>query len=108
MNNSSYASALPGPGAPPEARGMFAHSLAWIVLALSLAATVGGGLIVRKHEDYAARKQFEEEAGRAQTGLAERLTICQDVLHGAVGSWPGAARGKGAGRPLVDKTGGGC
>jgi PAS domain S-box-containing protein len=75
-------SALP----PPRgARKFFAHSLAWIVLAISLAASVGGWFIARKHEDLTARKRFDDEVSRIEPALSARLSIYQDVLHGGVG-----------------------
>ena len=65
--------------------GRFFHSLAWIVLGLSLAASAGGWFIARQHEELTARKRFDEEVSRIQATLSERLNIYQDVLHGGVG-----------------------
>jgi len=88
------APAFPAPTAPadgsaaPPPRGtrrIFTHSLAWIVLAISLAASVGGWFIAWKHEELTARKRFDEEVSRIQTALSERMSIYQDVLHGGVG-----------------------
>ncbi len=96
----SDATALPAPtgpadggGAPPPrgARSIFAHSLAWIVLAISLAASAGGWFIARKHDEMAARKRFDEEVGLIQTALAERMSIYEDVLHGGVGLFAASA-----------------
>ncbi len=88
------APAPPAPTAPangsatPQSRGArrpFSHSLAWIVLAISLAASVGGWFIARKHEELTARKRFDEEVSRIQTALSERMSIYEDVLHGGLG-----------------------
>ena len=70
---------------PRGALSIFAHSLAWMVLAISLAASTGGWFIARKHDDLTARKRFDEEASRIQMVLSERMSIYQDVLHGALG-----------------------
>ena len=88
------APAPPAPAAPTDesaslpargARGMFAHSLAWVVLAISLAASMGGWFIAREHEELTARKRFDEEVSRIQMALSERMSIYQDVLHGGAG-----------------------
>ncbi|HXI70763.1 MAG TPA: CHASE domain-containing protein [Verrucomicrobiae bacterium] len=87
------ASPLTTPGDPADARvtpspralGRFAHSLAWIVLAISLAASAGGWLIARKHENLTAHKRFDEEVSRIQMALSERMSVYDDVLHGGAG-----------------------
>ncbi len=61
------------------------HPVAWVVLALALAASAGGWYIARKSEDLTARKQFDEEVTRIQTALSERMSVYEDVLHGGVG-----------------------
>jgi PAS domain S-box-containing protein len=66
-------------------RSLLAHPAAWIVLALSLAATVGGWRIVQNHAELTARKRFDKEANDIAAALEERMLIYQDVLHGAVG-----------------------
>ena len=65
--------------------GIISHSLAWIVLAISLVASGGGWFIARQHDDLTARKHFDEEVSRIQTVLSERMSIYQDVLHGELG-----------------------
>jgi PAS domain S-box-containing protein len=72
---------------PPSsaARRFFVHSPAWFVLAISLAASAGGWFIARKHDELGARKRFDEEVGQIQRALSERMSIYQDVLHGAQG-----------------------
>ena len=62
-----------------------AHPTAWIVLAISLAASAGGWLIVRNHAELSARNRFDEEANGIAAALKERMLIYEDVLHGAVG-----------------------
>jgi len=88
-NNALPTPALPvntnAPVPPPEAQRLFTHSLAWIVLVISLVASTGGWLIAREHEALTARKRFDEEVSRIQTALAERMNIYQDVLHGGAG-----------------------
>ena len=64
---------------------LFAYPVAWMVLAIALAASTGGWFIARKHEELTARKQFDEEASRIQTALSERMSVYEDVLHGGVG-----------------------
>jgi PAS domain S-box-containing protein len=61
------------------------HPAAWLVLAISLAATVGGWFLSRTRTESAARNQFDDEANRITSALTERMLIYQDVLHGAVG-----------------------
>ena len=66
----------PGDHARPShlrAPGIFAHSLAWIVLAISLAASTGGWFIARQHDALAGRKRFVEQVTRIQTTLVERM-----------------------------------
>lgn len=67
------------------AKKMFAHPLAWIVLAISVTASTGGWMIARRHDELAAQKRFDEEARLIQTALTERMAVYQDVLHGALG-----------------------
>ena len=67
------------------ARGFFSRPVAWVVLAISLAATAGGWVISRMHVELAARKQFDEETSRITATLREHIAIYQDVLHGSVG-----------------------
>ena len=66
-------------------QSLFAHPLAWIVLFIALAATGGGWFIARKHDEFAARKQFDEEASRIKTALSERMSVYENVLHGCAG-----------------------
>jgi signal transduction histidine kinase/DNA-binding response OmpR family regulator len=71
---------------PVSGRRFFvAHPTAWIVLAISLAATAGGWFIVRNRADLSARNRFDEEAAGIAAALKERMLIYQDALHGAVG-----------------------
>jgi PAS domain S-box-containing protein len=79
------------PGAPRGRQSLFAHPLAWIVLVIALAATAGGWLVARKHDEFAAHKQFDEEAGRIQTALSERMSVYQNVLHGCAGLFAASA-----------------
>jgi PAS domain S-box-containing protein len=81
MNPDAVPPPPPSAGPPP----VFAHPLAWIVLAISLLASAGGWFIARNHEELAARKRFEEEAARIQMMLSERMSVYQDVLHGGAG-----------------------
>ena len=86
--NSETPASLVRPAASTAAgagAGIFAHTVAWVVLAIALAASAGGWFIARKHEDLTASKRFEEEASQIQTALSQRLSIYQDVLHGGVG-----------------------
>ncbi len=69
----------------PGRTGIFTHAVAWAVLAIALAASAGGWWIARKHEELSARKRFEEEAGRIQAALSQRMMVDQNVLHGGVG-----------------------
>ena len=86
MNSDDQGSpGLPAAPAPPKQHWSFPQPIAWMVLAISLAATGGGWFIARQHEDLTARKHFDEEASRIATAVVERMTIYQDVLHGAVG-----------------------
>src|SRR5712671_314481 len=92
MNTGALALPSPTPPAdrshPMPSRGawsIFPHSMAWIVLAISLAASTGGWFIARQHDELAARKGFDEEASRIQMALTERMAIYQDVLHGCLG-----------------------
>jgi CHASE1-domain containing sensor protein len=64
---------------------LFPHPVAWLVLVISLAATAGGWFIAWQHAELAARKRFDEEAGRITAALEERMQIYEDVLHGGVG-----------------------
>jgi PAS domain S-box-containing protein len=98
MNHDTHP--LPAPPAPADTsskpprrakRRVVVHSLAWIVLAISLAASMGGWFIARKHDELGARKRFDEEIGRIQMALSERMAIYQDVLHGAQGLYAASA-----------------
>ena len=80
---SSSPQASPTPG--PRGSSIVLHPAAWIVLALSLAASAAGWLIVRNHEELGTRNRFDEEANRIAAALEERMLIYQDVLHGAAG-----------------------
>jgi PAS domain S-box-containing protein len=64
---------------------LFPHSVAWIVLAIALAASLGAWFIAWKHAESEARKRFDEEAERIEGALTDRMQIYEDVLHGAVG-----------------------
>jgi PAS domain S-box-containing protein len=74
---------------PPSGRRrewlLFPRPIAWLVLVISLIASVGGWFIVSKHAELQASKRFEQEARRIAGSLAERMQIYEDVLHGAVG-----------------------
>src|SRR5258706_10612139 len=86
---SNSASSLPpkpaelAPHPPPSVFG--SQLLAWGVLIVALAASVGGWYISRVNVELGARRQFDEEASRIISVLRERLLVYQDVLHGAVG-----------------------
>jgi PAS domain S-box-containing protein len=85
---------------------LFAQPTAWIVLAISMAASTGGWFLARQHGELEARKRFEEEAGRITTGLTERMLIYQDVLHGAVGLYAASASvERGEWRAYLDSIG---
>ena len=78
------------PGAAPAAgtgrpARVVLHPAAWIVLALSLAASIGGWLVVRNYAETTTRNRFDDEANSVAAALEERMLIYQDVLHGAVG-----------------------
>jgi two-component system sensor histidine kinase/response regulator len=73
------------PPANPARPGFFSQPMAWVVFAISLAASAGGWRLAHDHAELEARKLFEEEANRVSTALTERMLIYQDVLHGAVG-----------------------
>ena len=73
------------PGAVSGRRLLLAHPTAWVVLAISLAASAGGWLIVRNHAELSTWNRFDEEANGIAAALDERMLIYQDVLHGAVG-----------------------
>src|SRR5438876_9649590 len=68
-----------------QMRWSFPQPIAWMVLAIALMATAGGWFIARKHEELTARKHFDEDADRIAMKLAERMTIYQNVMHGAAG-----------------------
>ncbi len=72
-------------------RLLLAHPTAWVVLAVALAATAGGWLIVRNHADLSAWNRFDEEAQSIAAALGERMLIYQDALHGAVGLFAASA-----------------
>lgn len=77
---------LPATPSPVSGRTpLLAHPTAWIVLAVALAASAGGWLIVRNHADLSAWNRFDEESRGIAAALEERMLIYQDVLHGAVG-----------------------
>ncbi len=61
------------------------HPAAWLVLAVSLTATLGGWFMSRMHIEMAARNQFDDEASRITASLTERMLMYQDILHGAQG-----------------------
>lgn len=63
----------------------FPRPVAWLVLAISLAASAGGWFVAWKHEDLAARKRFEDEARKISAALVERMQVYEDVLHGTLG-----------------------
>jgi len=63
----------------------FPRPVAWVVLLISVVASVGAWFISWKHAELEARKRFDEEAGRIAAALTERMQIYEDVLHGAAG-----------------------
>ena len=73
------------PAAPRSKRLLLPHPVAWIVLAIALAASAGGWLIAWQQAKSEAGKQFEKEVGRITAALSERMRIYEDVLHGAAG-----------------------
>src|SRR5215472_5004858 len=77
--------ANPNPGLPQESTAFLLHPAAWLVLAVSLAATLGGWFMSRMHIEMAARNQFDDETSRITASLTERMLMYQDVLHGAQG-----------------------
>jgi PAS domain S-box-containing protein len=82
------------PATPSPVSGrrlLLAHPTAWIVLAVALAASAGGWLIVRNQADLSAWNRFDEEAQGIAAALEERMLIYQDVLHGAVGLYAASA-----------------
>jgi PAS domain S-box-containing protein len=90
MNSNSSRPADSAPAAvrtapAPGGRRLLAYSAAWVVLAVSLLATLGGWWIARRHEELAARQKFEEEATQIRMLLSQRMMVYQDVLHGALG-----------------------
>lgn len=78
-------SPVPPPAAQPSQWLWFPRPIAWFVLAISLAASAGVWMIAWQHAKSEAGKQFEKEAGRITSALAERMRIYEDVLHGAAG-----------------------
>ena len=84
--NSELSEHQPARGqAPRNRRYLFPRPVAWVVLAISLAASAGGWYIAGKHAALESRKRFDEEAGRVTAALNERMQVYQDMLHGAVG-----------------------
>ena len=76
----------PAPTAPaPRDRSLVPHPAAWVVLAISLAATAGGWFVSRMHVEMAAHNQFDEITSRITTSLTERMLMYQDALRGAKG-----------------------
>jgi PAS domain S-box-containing protein len=73
------------PASVSGVRFLLAHPTAWIVLAISLAASACGWLVVRNHAELSARNRFDEEANGIAAALKERMLIYEDALHGAVG-----------------------
>jgi len=63
----------------------FPQPMAWLVLGISLAASLGGWFISWKHARLEARKNFDEAAMSITATLRERMQIYQNVLHGAAG-----------------------
>lgn len=63
----------------------FPRPVAWIVLAISLAASAGAWFIAWKHAELEAHKKFDDEVGRVIGALSERMQVYEDVLHGAAG-----------------------
>jgi len=61
------------------------HRLAWVVLAISLAASAGGWLISRQHEELGAQQRFDKEIDRITMALKERMLVYEYVLRGVVG-----------------------
>jgi PAS domain S-box-containing protein len=59
--------------------------MAWVVLAITLAAGTGGWYISRQHEELGAQQRFNKEAGLIKMALEERVAIYKGVLHGVVG-----------------------
>ncbi len=70
---------------PTNGKLVFPRPVAWIVLVIALAASVGAWLVAREHAELEARKRFEQETDRIMAALTERMRIYEDVLHGAVG-----------------------
>src|SRR3974390_2305910 len=83
--------ANPGPGLPHESTPFLLHPAAWLVLAVSLTATIGGWFMSRMHIEMTARNQFDDEASRLTAALTERMLTYQDVLHGAQGLFAASA-----------------
>ena len=79
------ASATPVALATLARPSFFSQPVAWVVLAISMAASTGGWFLARQHGELEAQKRFDEEASRITAALTERMWIYQDVLHGAVG-----------------------
>ena len=75
----------PASSARPDRWLWFPRPIAWFVLAISLAASAGVWRIAWKHAKSEAGKEFERETGRITAALKERMSIYEDVLHGAAG-----------------------
>jgi PAS domain S-box-containing protein len=83
-DNTKWPSARPS-SAPRRNWLYFPRPVAWVVLAIALAASAGMWFIAWNHTKLAARKRFDEEAGRIAAALSERMQVYEDVLHGAAG-----------------------
>ena len=71
--------------APPRKWSFFPHPVAWVVLGISLLASLGGWYFAWQHEELAARTRLDQEARRVAAALSERMQVYEDVLHGAAG-----------------------
>jgi PAS domain S-box-containing protein len=97
--------ANPDPGLPHESTAFLLHPAAWLVLAVSLAATIGGWFMSRMHVEMVARNQFDDETSRITASLTERMLMYQDVLHGAQGLFAASASvGRGEWRAYVESA----
>jgi len=73
------------PAVAPNRQPLLPQPVAWIVLAIALAASAGAWFIAWKHAELEAHKRFDQEAENIKGALSARMQIYEDVLHGAAG-----------------------
>ena len=78
---------------PPSTPGSWLHHvglrqipmIAWLALAVSLAATAGAWLFASRQIRYQIHLRLQHELDQGVAKLRERLLLCESVVHGAQG-----------------------